>query len=54
MIELGFTLHYFENSNIILSVQLNKKTNDKIPLILSGFDLLYYNTNETKYYLDIL
>jgi len=52
MIELGYALRYFENSNIILL--LNKKICDKIPSMLSGFELLYYNSDDTDYYLDIV
>ena len=52
MIELGYALRYFENSNIILL--LNKKICDKISSILSGFELLYYNSDDTDYYLDIV
>ena len=47
MIELGFALQYFENSNIILLLELNKKISKIIPSMLSGFELLYYNTDET-------
>jgi hypothetical protein len=52
MIELGYALQYFENSNIILL--LNKKISDKIPSMLSGFELLYYNSDDTDYYLNIV
>ena len=52
MIELGFALQYFENSNIILL--LNEKISKIIPSLLSGFDLLYYNTDDTDYYLNII
>ena len=52
MIELGFALQYFEKSNIILL--LNEKISKIIPSMLSGFDLLYYNTDVTDYYLDIV
>jgi len=53
MIELGYALQYFEHSNIILL--LNKKISKNIvPSLLLGFDLLYYDTDETEYYLDIV
>jgi hypothetical protein len=52
LIELGYALQYFENNNIILL--LNKKISDKIPSMLSGFELLYYNSDDTEYYLDIV
>lgn len=52
MIELGIVLHYFENSNIILL--LNEKISKNIPSMLSGFELLYYNSYNTDYYLDII
>jgi len=52
MNELGYALRYFENSNIILL--LNKKICDKIPSMLSGFELLYYNSDYTYYYFDIV
>ena len=45
MIELGYALQYFENSNIILL--LNEKISKIIPSMLSGFELLYYNSDET-------
>ena len=51
MFELGYALRYFENSNIILL--LNKKICDKISSMLSGLELLYYNSDDTDYYLDI-
>jgi len=52
MIELGYALQYFENSNIILL--LNEKISRNIPSMLTGFDLFYYNTDETEYYLNIV
>jgi hypothetical protein len=52
MLELGYALRYFENSNIILL--LNKKICDKIPSLLSGFEMTYYNSTDDKYYLDIV
>ncbi len=45
MIKLGYALQYFENSNIILL--LNEKISKNIPSMLSGFELLYYNSDET-------
>ena len=52
MIELGYALQYFENSNIILL--LNEKISKIIPSMLSGFELLYYNSDDTDYYLNIV
>jgi len=52
MIELGFALQYFEKSNIILL--LNEKISKIIPSLLSGFDLFYYNSDDTDYYLNIV
>ena len=45
MIELGSALQYFENSNIILL--LIEKISKNIPSMLLGFELLYYNSDET-------
>ena len=52
MIELGFSLKYFENNNII--ILLNDKISKEIPSILSGFDITYYNSDSKDYYLDII
>jgi hypothetical protein len=52
MIELGYALQYFENSNIILL--LNEKISKNIPSMISGFEITYYNTDVTNYYLDIV
>jgi hypothetical protein len=52
MIELGYALQYFENSNIILL--LNEKISKNIPSMLSGFELLYYNSDNIDYYLNIV
>ena len=52
MIELGYALQYFENSNIILL--LNEKISKIVPSMLSGFELLYYNSEDTDYYLNIV
>lgn len=52
MIELGYALQYFENSNIILL--LNEKISKIVPSMLSGFELLYYNSDDTDYYLNIV
>ena len=47
MLELGFALNYFENNNIILL--MNEKISKKIPSMLNGFDIIYYNSNERNY-----
>ena len=58
MIELGYTLRYFENSNIILL--LNEKISKIKPSMLSGFEITNYNsddtddTDDTDYYLNIV
>lgn len=52
MIELGYALHYFENSNIILL--LNEKISKIKPSMLSGFEITNYNSDDTDYYLDIV
>lgn len=52
MIELGYALRYFENSNIILL--LNEKICNKIPSMLSGFEITNYNSDNNEYHLDII
>lgn len=52
MMELGYALQYFEQSNIILL--LNKKISNKIPSMLSGFEILHYDSNDKDYHLDII
>ena len=52
MIELGYALRYFENSNIILL--LNEKINKIKPSMLSGFEITNYNSDDTDYYLNIV
>jgi len=52
MIKLGYCLHYFENSNIILL--LNEKISKIKPSILSGLKITNYNSDDTNYYLNIV
>jgi hypothetical protein len=52
MIELGYALRYFENSNIILL--LNEKISKIKPSMLSGFEITNYNSDDTDYYLNIV
>ncbi len=52
MLELGYALSSFNNSNILL-VQ-NEKTIKKIPSLLNGFTILYYNSENIDYHLDII
>jgi hypothetical protein len=51
MIELGFALHHFENNNIILL--LNEHISKKVPSMLYGFEVTYYDSDNSDYYLDI-
>lgn len=52
MLELGYALEYFESNNIILL--LNESITKNIPSMLSGFEILYYNSTNEEYYLDIV
>lgn len=55
MLELGYALSLdtFDNSNIILLC--NENISKKVPSMLGGFNILYYNTNDNKeYFLDIV
>lgn len=52
MLELGYALDTFDNSNIILLC--NEKISKKVPSMLAGFNILYYNSNNNEYFLDIV
>ena len=52
MLELGYALNSFNNSNILL-IQ-NEKIIKKNPSMLNGFTILYYNSDNLDYHLDII
>lgn len=55
MLELGYALKHFSDSNIILL--LNTDVSNKVPSMLQGFYILEYNKlddNDDDYYLDIV
>jgi hypothetical protein len=52
MLELGNAINIFGNSNIILLC--NEKISKKVPSMLGGFNILYYNNDDEDYFLDIV
>ena len=52
MLELGYALRLFEGSNIILL--LDEKITKEVPSMLKGFNIIYYDSSEDDYYLDIV
>lgn len=59
MLELGYALNYFDNNNLIFICNSNntsdidsndhKLMKDKIPSLLQGYEIFYYNYNNNDY-----
>ena len=52
MLELGYALNSFNNSNILL-IQ-NENITKKVPSLLSGLNIFYYNSDNNDYHLEII
>lgn len=52
MLELGYALDIFGDSNIILLC--NEKFSKNIPSLLAGFEITFYNSDDDEYYMNII